>query len=181
MLLLHLVHSHHCIINHQYPYSMSVYFRQIQPQDNSRLAEIIRSGIELLNLPTDGTAHSDPTTNNLYQLFQTNKSIYFVAIENDEVLGGCGIYPSDGLPPNYAELVRFFLTPLARKKGIGRNLMEMAMSSAKEMGYTHLYLESFPDMIDAIKLYERNGFEYLNNALGNTGHYSCNVWMLKTL
>lgn len=160
---------------------MSIFFRQIQPQDNKPLAEIIRSSIELLNLPTEGTAHSDPTTDNLYQLFQTNQSIYYVAYSQDQVLGGCGIYPSEGLPQNYAELVRFFLTPSARGKGIGRKLMDMSIQSAKEMGYTHLYLESFPEMKAAVKLYEQNGFDYLTGSLGNTGHFSCNVWMLKTL
>jgi putative acetyltransferase len=33
----------------------------------------------------------------------------------------------------------------------------------------------------AQKLYRKSGFEYLEQQLGNTGHNSCEVWMLKKL
>jgi putative acetyltransferase len=33
----------------------------------------------------------------------------------------------------------------------------------------------------AQKLYNKVGFEYLDKPLGNTGHTSCPVWMLKKL
>ena len=29
------------------------------------------------------------------------------------------------------------------------------------------------------KLYKKAGFQYLDAPMGNTGHYSCPVWMLK--
>lgn len=160
---------------------MEITFRPIKPSDNETLASIIRSSIEALNLPTEGTAHSDPTTDQLFQHFQTPKSFYWVATQGDEVLGGCGIYPSNGLPDGCCELVRYFLAPEARGKGIGKTLLSKSITSAKELGYETMYLESFPDMKEAIHIYELNGFEYLDTALGNTGHYACNVWMKKTL
>ena len=156
-------------------------FRPIQAQDNAALAAIIRAGIESLNLPTEGTAHSDPTTDQLFQLFQTPRSYYFVAEEAGVVMGGCGIYPTTGLPENHAELVRFFLDPNVRGKGIGKYLMEQCEKKALELGYTHLYLESFPDMKAAIHLYETYHYQRLTKSLGNSGHFSCNVWMLKQL
>lgn len=161
---------------------MSVFtIRPIQLSDNVPLAAIIRSSIEELGLPTEGTAHSDPTTYNLYQLFQKPKSYYWVAEKEGVVLGGCGIYPSNGLPDGCGELVRFFLAPSARKQGLGRLLMQKSIDTAMQLGYTTCYLESFPDMKDAIRMYEKSGFDYLNAPLGNTGHFSCNVWMLKKL
>jgi putative acetyltransferase len=33
----------------------------------------------------------------------------------------------------------------------------------------------------ASRLYRKNGFVNLEKPLGNTGHYSCNVWMIKEL
>jgi putative acetyltransferase len=33
----------------------------------------------------------------------------------------------------------------------------------------------------AQKLYLKNGFEYINGPLGNTGHYSCPIYMLKNI
>mgnify|MGYP000491161204 CR=1 FL=1 len=158
-------------------YSLTI--RPIQFSDNAPLAKIIKSSIEELSLPTEGTAHSDPTTNNLFSLFQMPRSFYWVAVQEGKVLGGCGIYPSSGLPQGYCELVRFFLAPAARGKGIGLALMQKSFQTAVEMGYTHCYLESFPEMKEAITMYERNGFVRLNAPLGNTGHFSCNVWMVK--
>jgi len=155
--------------------------RSIQFSDNAPLAQIIKSSIEELSLPTEGTAHSDPTTNDLFSLFQTPHSCYWVAEQQGSVLGGCGIYPSSGLPQGYCELVRFFLAPAARGKGIGFALMNKSFQSAMEMGYSHCYLESFPEMKEAVAMYHRNGFVQLNAPLGNTGHFSCNVWMVKRI
>jgi putative acetyltransferase len=156
-------------------------FRAILVADNAPLAAIIRQSIEDLNLPTEGTAHSDPTTDNLYQLFETPGSHYFVVEKDRKILGGCGIYPSNGLPNGYAELVRFFLHPEARGLGIGKELMHLCEQKAKEFGYTHLYLESFPEMQAAVHLYKSASYKHLSNSLGNTGHFACNVWMEKAL
>ena len=145
------------------------------------LAAIIREGIEALGLPTEGTAHSDPTTDNLFQLFTAPKSHYIVVEKDEEVMGGCGIYPSNGLPANHAELVRFFLDEHVRGLGIGKHLMKQCELIARGLGYSHLYLESFPEMKAAIHLYKSAGYKLLDAPLGNTGHFACNVWMLKEL
>jgi putative acetyltransferase len=160
---------------------MKIELRPIQQSDNNALAHIIRSSIEALNLPTEGTAHSDPTTDNLFQHFQTPNSFYWVATHDETVLGGCGIFPSNALPIGCCELVRYFLTPKARGKGIGKMLLDKSIETSIELGYTTMYLESFPDMKEAITMYKKNGFEYLHYSLGNTGHHACNVWMLKEL
>lgn len=156
-------------------------FRIIKKEDNLALASIIKSSIEALKLPTEGTAHSDPTTNDLFQLFTHEKSTYIVVEENGKVLGGCGIYPTNGLPMKHAELVRFFLTSEARGRGIGKQLMKACEEKALALGYTHLYLESFPEMEAAIHLYKSFGYQQLDKPLGNSGHFACNVWMLKSI
>jgi len=45
------------------------------------------------------------------------------------------------------------------------------------MGYTQLYLESFPELNKAISIYERFGFKKISHPLGNSGHYACTLWM----
>ena len=59
--------------------------------------------------------------------------------------------------------------------------MEKSFDSAKELGYNQLYLESLPELNKAISLYERAGFRFINAALGNSGHFGCDIWMLKAL
>lgn len=160
---------------------LRVMYRLIRKEDNERLAAIIRAGISEFDVPKEGTAYTDPTTDDLYTLFLTPRSTYCVAEEDGIILGGCGIFPTPGLPPQCGELVRFFLAAEARGKGIGYALMEKSFEAARTLGYTQLYIESFPEMTKAVAMYEKAGFTYLEAPLGNSGHYACNVWMLKGL
>lgn len=128
-----------------------------------------------------GTVYTDPTTDKLFELFQTEKSAYWVAEQNGELLGGCGIFPTAGLPEGCAELVKFYLSPHARGEGIGRLLMQVSNNTARSLGYKQLYLESFPQLESAVSIYLKQGFEYLDAPLGNSGHHACTIWMAKEL
>lgn len=157
-------------------------FRPIQPHHNPHLATIIRDGILAMGVPTQGTAYSDPTTDYLFELFQTPGAYYHVCESNsNEILGGCGVFPTPGLPAGCAEMVRFFLKPEAQGLGLGYRLMQASIDTAKSLGYTHLYIETFAEMKAAVHLYERFGFHYLQHSLGNSGHPACTVWMMKEI
>lgn len=155
--------------------------RHVKKDDNVFLAKMIRSVFEEYNAPQVGTVYSDPTTDNLFELFQTEKSILWVAEIEHEIIGCCGIYPTVGLPKNCTELVKFYITEKSRGKGIGKLLMEKSIESAKEMGYSAIYLESLPDFSKAISIYEKQGFRHLDLPLGTSGHTSCNIWMVKEI
>jgi putative acetyltransferase len=158
---------------------MSLIIRKIKKTDNLILAKIIRETFEEHDAPRVGTVYSDPTTDNLYELFTAPGSVLWVAEMNNTILGCCGIYPSSGLEKGYAELVKFYLKRDARGKGIGRALLNRCMDSAKELGYTYIYLESLPQFSNAISIYEKEGFKMLDHPLGDFIHNSCSIWMLK--
>lgn len=160
---------------------MPVNIRNIEVTDNEQLAKIIREVFEEFDIPKEGTVYSDPETDTLYQLFQYPGSAYFVAEEDRVLLGGCGIFPTKGLPEGCAELVKFYLSDASRGKGLGKALMEQSFVAAKQLGYKQLYLESFPDFSKAVSMYEKAGFVSLDGALGNSGHFACTIWMLKDL
>lgn len=149
--------------------------------DNTALASVIRQVFHELNAPMQGTAYNDPTTDRLFEKFQMPRSVLWVAVQNNEIVGCCGIYPTEGLPSECAELVRFFLSATARGKGIGRALMQQCSISAAEFGYAQLYLESIPVFDKALRIYEKQGFTYLSQPIANSGHTSCNVWMIKNI
>jgi putative acetyltransferase len=81
----------------------------IQPADNTALAVIIRTSLAEFGANKPGTVFYDPTTDALFDLFQTPGSLYYVAKKEDEVIGGAGIFPSDGLPEGVCELVKMYL------------------------------------------------------------------------
>lgn len=51
----------------------------------------------------------------------------------------------------------------------------------KNMGYRSCYLETLDELKDAVRLYEAFGFRHFPERLGNTGHNSCGICMLRTL
>jgi putative acetyltransferase len=153
----------------------------IEPQDNSGLAEIIRGALAEFGANKPGTVYYDPTTDALFELFQTAGSIYFVAKEQGEIIGGAGIFPSNELPEGVCELVKMYLKKEARGRGLGKLLIEKCLTTAKEMGYQKVYLETLPELRKAVSVYEKFGFRYLEAPMGDTGHFGCDVWMIKNL
>ncbi len=156
-------------------------FRQIEKEDNPYLAEMIRAVFVEYDAPRIGTVYSDPTTYALYELFDREKADLWVAEEKSKIIGCCGIYPTEGLEDDTVELVKFYLDASFRGLGIGKILFELSLDSAVDHGYKKIYIESLPHFSKAVQMYENYGFHRIPKALGNSGHTSCNIWMLKEL
>ena len=159
----------------------NIVYRRIEQKDNRTIAELIRTVFREFKIDMPGTVYTDPTTDDLYSLFQTPRSAYWIAEENGVILGGCGIFPTREIPDGCAELVKFYVAAASRGKGVGNTLMQKSIDSARDFGYTQLYLESFPELSKAVSIYERNGFTALSHPLGNSGHFACTLWMVKDL
>jgi putative acetyltransferase len=158
---------------------MDFKLRPIEPNDNVDLAKIVRNTLAEFGANHPGTVYYDPTTDALYELFQTKGAGYFVASIDNKIVGGAGIYPTEGLPPDTCELVKMYLVPRARGIGLGRTLIDKSLAFARELGYQHVYLETMPELKQALKVYEKFGFRYLDGPMGNSGHTGCSLWMLK--
>jgi len=153
--------------------------RSIEVTDNPFIATIIRNTLAEFGANKPGTVYFDASTDALYELFQKQGAVYFIATLDNEVVGGGGIYPTEGLPADTCELVKMYLLPQARGTGLGRTLIEKSLNFAKETGYKNVYLETMPELKQALKVYARFGFEYLKGPMGNSGHTGCSLWMLK--
>lgn len=154
-----------------------VTYRKVEKADNLALAGMIRQVFREHEAPQHGTVYSDPTTDDLYDLFRKSRSVLWVAEIDGIPEGCCGIYPTEGLEPNCAELVKYYLAEKGRGKGTGRHLMELCIESAAKLGYDKLYLESMPHFSKAVRIYEKLGFKHLSGPLGDSGHTTCNIWM----
>jgi putative acetyltransferase len=159
----------------------TITIRNIRPEDNAALAKIIRNALEEFKANKPGTVYFDATTDNLFEVFKSAGSIYFVAEQNGAVLGGGGVYPTQNLPAGTCELVKLYLSNAARGKGIGKILIEKCFTAAKDLGYQKMYLETMPELNIAVPMYEKLGFTYLPAPQGNSGHGGCDIWMIKNL
>jgi len=158
-----------------------VTIRLIKEADNSGIARIIRAVLTEFKANKPGTVYYDPTTDDLFTLFSTEHKEYWILELDGKIVGGAGIYPTEGLPDGCCELVKLYLLPEARGKGYGRQLIQKCFESAARFGFKQVYLETMPELKNAMSLYERCGFTYLKGPMGNSGHFGCDLWMLKTL
>lgn len=155
--------------------------RTIQLNDNATLATIIRTTLKEFGANHPGTVYYDDATDHLFELFQQPLSVYFIALVDGILVGGGGIYPTEGLPKDTCELVKMYLSTTARGKGIGKMIIDKCLKKASENGFKDVYLETMPELEQAINVYEKFGFKYLTAPMGNSGHFGCSKWMLKTL
>lgn len=156
--------------------------RPIQPEDNAAIAQIIRTALTEFGANKPGTVFYDDSTDHLFELFAAEpKSAYFIALQGNEVVGGAGIYPTEGLPEHTCELVKMYLSKKVRGMGLGRKMIDHCLEVAKQKGFEQVYLETMPELNKAVAVYEQFGFSYLKGPMGNTGHNGCDIWMLKQL
>jgi len=160
---------------------MNITIRPIEKKDNAALAKIVRDTLAEFGANHPGTVYYDPTTDTLFEVFQRDGAGYFVAEIDNKLMGGAGIYPTDGLPAGTCELVKMYLLPEARGLGLGKTLIEKSLALAKDNNYGYVYLESMPELKKALTVYEKFGFTYLNGPMGNSGHFGCELSMLKKI
>jgi len=160
---------------------LNVTIRTIQATDNATIASLVKDTLTEFGANKPGTAYFDPSTDTLFEVFQKPRSVYNIAEMDGKIIGGAGVYPTDNLDEDTCELVKMYLRSHVRGLGLGRLLIEKCIEQAKEFGYKKVYLESMPELRQALKVYEKFGFEYLKGPMGNSGHTGCSLWMLKKL
>ena len=159
----------------------TICIRPIRFEDNIIIAGIIRKILTEFKANKPGTVFFDPTTDDLFQLFSKPNAMYFIAESDAEIVGGSGVYPTEGLPEGFCELVKLYLLPEMRGRGLGLKLMEKCIQHSVDLGFSHIYLETMPELRSAIGLYEKTGFTYLTGPLGQSGHFGCDLWMIKNI
>lgn len=155
--------------------------RSINQPDNKSLSVILREVLVEMEIPQKGSAYEDPELDNMYEAYQFPRSKYFVVEEDEKILGGAGISPLRDGDVNICELQKMYFSIEARGKGFGSLMIDLCLKSAIQHGFEKCYIETMNNMNKAQKLYLKKGFRYLDSPLGNTGHCSCPVWMIKDL
>lgn len=155
--------------------------REITRKDDLRVAQVIRKVLEDLGVPKVGTAYADAALDHMFENYDVPKAAYFVLEQEGEIIGCAGIAQLENYDGNCCELQKMYFLEEARGKGLGSQMMDACLNAATDFGFEQCYLETMPYMKDAQKLYKKSGFEYIDAPMGNTGHFSCPVWMLKTL
>lgn len=155
--------------------------RKIEKRDNQAVAELIRAVFDEMDIPKVGTAYEDPYLDLMFEEYSKPKSVYYVVESNGKIVGAAGVAPLENEAESICELQKMYFAPETRGLGIGSQMMDQCLRSAKEFGFEKCYLETMPFMHGAQKLYKKTGFVNISAPMGSTGHVSCPVWMLKDL
>ena len=91
---------------------------------------------------------------------------FYVLVKGTELVGCFGLITNDfnSRQDLYPWLAALFVSEKYRGQGLGKLLIQHAVSEVKEMGYPSLYL-----VTDHTSYYEKFGFEHLGNAYGLDG------------
>lgn len=158
-----------------------ILIRPITQEDNKEVAKMIRYVLIEQGAPKVGTAYEDKTLDQLFEAFQKNRAEYFVLEEGGRILGSAGISPLDHGDPKVCELQKMYFDPSARGRGLGNQMMQKCLDFARSQKFETCYIETLPSMKAAQKLYQKTGFKYIQERMGDTGHYSCTIFMKKEL
>lgn len=157
-------------------------FRPIHPEDDAAVAAIIRQVMPEFGADGPGFAIHDPEVDHMCAAYSVPGAAYFVVEdEGGQVLGGGGIAPLEGGEPGICELRKMYFLRSARGKGLGEALLRQCLEVARTLGYHTCYLETLTGMDQAIRLYQKLGFQPLCSPLGRTGHGGCDHWFAKEL
>ena len=156
--------------------------RPLTARDNPAIARVIRAVSAEYGLTADkGYTVADPNLDTLYEVYSQPGHAYWVVEHEGDVVGDGGIAPLQCSEPDICELQKMYFLPQARGQGLAKKLALQAMAFAREQGFRRCYLETTASLTQAIALYERLGFEHIDEPLGCTGHVDCEVRMLKSL
>src|SRR5262245_27861111 len=106
--------------------------RPIEPADVPALLNIIADSPREYGIGEAGVDVLEPADRALFETYRRQRTMYFVAVSEGEVVGGAGVAPLAGADPLTCELQRMYLRSNARGHGIGEALLQRCLASARQ-------------------------------------------------
>ena len=94
-----------------------------------------------------------------YTYFCQGGTFFVLETEDSSIIGAYGLY---SVEEHTCELRKMYLHKAHRGKGLGKLLMEDALSKAKHLGFERMVLETASVLKEAISLYKSYGFVQYN-------------------
>lgn len=88
----------------------------------------------------------------------------YIAMVDDKIAGCVALTRNDD---DYCEIKRLYVRPEYRGRHLSRILSDKVIEDAKSIGYRYMRLDTFPFMKNAIRLYEKYGFDYIERYNNN--------------
>jgi len=135
---------------------------RLRPADNKdckNITRLVYGVLEEYGLKPD-PGQTDADIKDIESSYFDRGGIFLVLEARDgSIVGAYGLYPVDG---QTCELRKMYLDKAHRGKGLGRLLLEDALSQARRLGFERMILETASVLKEAIALYKSYGFAEYN-------------------
>lgn len=144
--------------SHQFSEKHSI--RDAVPGDESAVQEVVFSVLREYGLKPDPDG-TDSDLSDLQSFYVNRAGTFRIITDGAGNIVGCG-----GLLPvatGDVELRKMYLLPQARGQGLGRQLLEDLIATARARGHARIVLDTASVLKEAIGLYRMRGFQPFEN------------------
>ena len=130
--------------------------RPASNKDRAAIEALVFGALREFNLAPD-PAETDADLSDIEGVYRRRGGCFDVLVTGEgKIVGTIGLYP---ISKTTCELRKMYLDKTVRGHGLGRRLLEHALTKARELGFTRVILETANVLKAAVVLYERYGFK----------------------
>ncbi|MBW7988497.1 MAG: GNAT family N-acetyltransferase [Planctomycetes bacterium] len=124
-------------------------------KDCGKVTELVYKVLKEYNLRPDPAATDIDIKDIEQSYFERGGTFYVLEEKDSSIIGAYGLYP---LGKATCELRKMYLHSSYRGKGLGKLLLDDALSKARQIGFKRMTLETASVLKEAISLYKSYGF-----------------------
>ena len=124
-------------------------------RDCPRIAELVFTALREYSLEPDPESTDADLKDIEWSYFDRGGAFYVLEDRPGSIIGAYGLYRIDEAT---CELRKMYLRKSFRGMGLGKLLLEDALTRAKQMGFARVTLETASVLMEAISLYRSYGF-----------------------
>ena len=135
---------------------------RLRPANNNdceNIANLVYGILREYNLKPDPEATDADIKDIEYSYFKRGGTFFALEAEDGTIIGAYGLYPVE---EHTCELRKMYLHHAYRGRGLGKFLLESALSKARQLGFKKMTLETASVLTEAIALYKSYGFVEYN-------------------
>ena len=133
--------------------------------DRENIIRLVFDVLKEYDLKPDPSSTDADLENIESSYFERDGTFLVLETQDGEIVGAYGLYPME---KQTCELRKMYLDKAYRGQGLGKFLLEDALSRAKQLGFEDMMLETASVLKEAIALYQSYGFtEYRPNHLSD--------------
>ena len=129
--------------------------RPAKNKDCRKVTELVFGVLKEYNLKPDPAVTDVDIKDIEHSYFEQGGTFNVLEEKDGSIIGAYGLYPADR---QTCELRKMYLHNSYRGKGLGKLLLEDALSKARQIGFKKMTLETASVLKEAISLYKSYGF-----------------------